>query len=89
MADAVKVKGARVQVDWINREIRRILEAQDDQKVDQTTHSIREVLDRWYAEGQVDAMASELRQIKGEMVGQAMNPSSLGDYVVHFFTSST
>lgn len=37
----------------------------------------------------MDVIAGKLKQIKGEMVGQGIDPISLGDYVVKFFMGGT
>lgn len=36
--------------------------------------------------GQLDAIMSDLKQLEEEMSKQGMNPTSLGEYIVHFFS---
>lgn len=80
-------EGTGVYADLIDQEIKRILKAHDQQRLTHNADSIREQIEGVLR--YMDVIAGKLKQIKGEMVGQGIDPTSLGDYVVKFFMGGT
>lgn len=81
VAEAVAVtEGEGVQVDWIHREINKILKAKDHHSLTQNADQIRERIAA--VQRQLDEMVDELEQLEAEMSGQGIGAASSGEYIV-------
>lgn len=67
-------KGVGVQVDWIDREIGKVLKAQDRHQLAQNASQMRQHIEG--VRRQPDIMEGELKQLEEEMSGQGMGPTS-------------
>lgn len=79
--EATESKGVRVE--WIGLEIGRILRAKDLYRLAQNINQLRERI--VILQQQLDKVASKLGRPMVEMSGQGMDPTSSGEYTVHFF----
>lgn len=69
-------EGDGVLVDWIDREIGKILKAKEHHQLSQNVDKLRERVAT--VQRQLDEMVGELERVEAEMPGQRMDPTSSG-----------
>lgn len=77
-------EGMRVQFNFIDLEIGKVLKAQDHCRLAQNANQMKEHIE--VVQRQLDMMVAELKQLEAEMSGHGMDPASSSEYVVHTST---
>lgn len=75
-------KSLGIQVDWIDRDIRRVLKAQDHHRLSQNANPMRERIE--VVQRQLDALVCKLKQLKRRCQDRGWTYLSR-KYVVRFF----